>query len=155
ALGVTTAALFVLITPSALLLAPQCDALAVNSAAAVVVAAAGLAAVATFGERWRSSTWLISLAAAGGAALAVFVAIQPRCLRGPFGLIDRAVLSLWLDNVAEVQSVAAIFRATGAQAVMQVGFPILAAVSMAMVVRRGLRTPMAWALCAAFVLSAV
>jgi len=155
ALGFTTAAVYLLITPSALRFAPQCDALAVNSAAAVVTAAAGLAAVASFGARWSGAARLVALGAAGGAALMVFAAIEPRCLRGPFGLVDRAVLSLWLDNVAEVQSVAAVFRATGAPAVMQIGFPILAAASMVLVVRGGLRTPMAWALCAAFVLSAV
>ena len=155
ALGISTPAIFLLQTPSALRLAPQCDALAVNSAAAVTVAAAGLAMIATFGERWTRAGRLLALALCGAAALAVFGAIEPRCLRGPFGLIDRSLFHLWLDNVSELQGLTSLFRAVGAQALVQIGFPILAALSIVAVVRAGLRTPLAWAPVAAFVIAAV
>jgi hypothetical protein len=155
ALGMATPAIYLLATPSALRLAPQCDALAVNSTAAVVAAAAGLAIIATFGERWTRTTRLGALALAGAGALAIFGAIEPRCLRGPFGLIDRSIFHLWIDNVSELQGLVSLFRATGLQALVHIGFPIVAALSVVAVVRAGLRTPLAWAPIAAFAIAAV
>lgn len=155
ALGSATPAIYLLVTPSALRLAPQCDALAINSTAAVIAAAAGLAIIATFGERWTRMTRLAALALSGAGALAIFGAIEPQCLRGPFGLIDRSIFHLWIDNVSELQGLASLFRATGPQALVHIGFPIVAALSVVAVVRAGLRTPLAWASIAAFAIAAV
>jgi hypothetical protein len=155
ALGTATPAIYLLVTPSALRFAPQCDALAVNSTAAVVVAAAGVAVIATFGEGWTRTTRLVALALGGALALATFAVIEPRCLRGPFGLVDRSIVHLWLDNVSELQGLASLFRATGLQALVHIGFPIVAALSAVAVTRAGLRTPLAWALIAALAVAAV
>jgi hypothetical protein len=121
----------------------------------VAAAAAGLAIIATFGERWTRMTRLVALALSGAGALAIFGAIEPRCLRGPFGLIDRSIFHLWLDNVSELQGLASLFRAAGLQALVHIGFPIVAALSVVAVVRAGLRTPLAWAPIAAFAIAAV
>jgi hypothetical protein len=100
-------------------------------------------------------TRLIALALSGAGALAIFGVIEPRCLRGPFGLIDRSIFPLWIDNVSELQGLASLFRATGLQALVRIGFPIVAALSVVAVVRAGLRTPLAWASIAAFAIAAV
>ena len=155
ALGISTAVAYLIVAPSALRFAPQCDALAINSALAVMLAAGGLATIATFGKRWTRAGRLTVLAFAGGLALAVFAAIEPRCLRGPFGLIDRSIFHLWLDNVAEVQGLTALFHATGLQTLVHIGFPVVAALCTFLVVRAGLPTPLAWSSVAALAVSAL
>jgi hypothetical protein len=155
ALSLSTAAAFLLVTPTASRLTPLCDAIGINSAAAVLVAGAGLAGVATFGERWTRLIRLIGLAVAGALALAVFTIMEPRCLRGPFGSIDNPVFQQWLANVSELQGVASLFNAMGAQAFVYIGFPIVAVLSTVLVVWLGLRTPLAWAPVAALAIAAV
>lgn len=152
ALAASTIAMYLLVTPTALRFTPQCDALAVNSALAVAVGAMGLALVGAL-DGWAPRARLLALVAAGLAGLGVFAAFEPHCLRGPFGMIDRSVFPLWLDRVQEMQSVAQLFRAEGLDALVYVGFPVVSILSMILVIRAGLRTPLAWALVASFAIS--
>jgi hypothetical protein len=153
ALALATLAAYALATPAALRFVPQCDALALNSALAVALGAGGLALVASFAHRLDARARLAALALVGGAALALFLAIEPRCLAGPFGLVDRTIFPLWMDQVWEMQPVAALFRTDGLRTVVYVGFPLVAALSAAWVAAAGLRTPLAWASLAAFAVS--
>ena len=152
ALGATTIVGYALVTPSAVRFVPQCDALAVNSLAAVVLGAAGLTLVGSLSDR-SAKTRLVLLGLFGLMSLALFAGIEPRCLHGPFGLIDRSVFALWLDKVQEMQSLAQLFRAEGLEVLVYLAFPLVAAVSIVWVAMSGLRTPLAWALCAAFAIS--
>jgi hypothetical protein len=152
ALGATTIVGYALVTPSAVRFVPQCDALAVNSLAAVVLGAAGLTLVGSLADR-SVKTRLMLLGLFGLMSLALFAGIEPRCLRGPFGLIDRSVFALWLDKVQEMQSLAQLFRAEGIEILVYLAFPLVAAISIISVARSGLRTPLAWAVCAAFAIS--
>jgi hypothetical protein len=79
-----------------------CDALSLNL---VVLAGAGAMAL-----------WVVSvlrlplggrLAVAGtgaGLGVLVYAALEPACLAGPFGQVDAAIKSIWLDHVLETQS---------------------------------------------------
>ena len=104
ALALSTGVAFLLQTPPQRWGVPACDALGSNLAAGAVLAGLGLAAAA-WSTRARSWPWRLgALAAAGGLALAVYLALDPRCTRGIFADVDPAVRPFWLDHVNEVKS---------------------------------------------------
>jgi hypothetical protein len=155
ALSAATAIAWLGLTPSAFRFAPMCDELGVNSAAAVVAGSAGLALVATVGGAWTRAMRLTAMALTGALALGIFAAFEPRCLKGPFGLIDPAIFPLWFNNVQEVQSVIAMVRGVGIDGVVRFAFPCLVIVSALLVAWRGVRTPLAWAPLAALAVATV
>ncbi|MBV8753597.1 MAG: hypothetical protein JO328_12135 [Hyphomicrobiales bacterium] len=155
ALGGATALAYALLTPAAFRFVPMCDELGVNTAAAVVAGSLGLALVTNVGDRWTRMQRLVATAVAGALALVVFAAIEPRCLRGPIGLVDPAITALWINNVSELQSVFSLIRNLGAEAVVHIAFPCLVIASAVFVIWRGLRTPLAWAPLAAVAVSSV
>ncbi len=114
--GVAAAA-FAIQTPPARWATPACDALGSNLVAGVVLAGLGLAAAA-WATRGRSWPWRVgALAAAGGAALAVYLLLDPRCTRGVFADVDPAIRPFWLDHVNEVRSWPQQWRSGRADAV--------------------------------------
>jgi hypothetical protein len=150
ALAVSTLASYFALTPTAFRFTPACDALAVNSALAIAVGGGGLFIIAAFAASWSNRGRLLALAGAGALALGTFIACEPRCLGGPFALVDRSIFPLWLDHVSEMQSLKMLFRAEGLQAAGYVAFPLIATFSVLSVLRSGLRTPLAWPLVLAF-----
>jgi hypothetical protein len=155
ALAGATALAWLALTPTAFRFAPMCDELGVNTAAAVATGSLGLALVAAIGGAWTRPMRFMAMAAVGTAALGVFAIFEPRCLRGPFGLVDPAIVSLWLGNVREVQSVVAMIRGVGTDGVAQLAFPCVVIASATFVIWRGLRTPFAWAPLAALAVATV
>jgi len=155
ALAGTTVLAYLALTPTAFRFAPMCDELGVNTAAAVATGSIGLALVATMGSTWTRTARLVAMAATGVVALAVFAAFEPRCLKGPFGLVDQAIIPLWLDNVREVQGVVALMRAFGADGVALLAFPCVVIASAVLVIWRGVRTPLVWAALASLVVATV
>lgn len=155
ALAGTTSVAYVALTPAAFRFVPMCDELGVNTAAAVIAGSVGLALVATVGGAWTRSQRLAAVAAAGALALAVFAAFEPRCLKGPFGLVDPAIKTLWLDNVSEVQSAFSLIRNLGAVGIAHLAFPCVVVASAAWTAWRGVRTPLAWAPLAALAVATV
>jgi hypothetical protein len=145
ALGGSTVLAWLALTPSAFRFAPMCDELGVNSAAAVLAGTAGLALVATFGRAWTRMLRLTAMALTGALALGLFAAFEPRCLKGPFGLIDQAIFPLWFNNVQEVQSIVALIHWVGADGIVHLAFPCVVVASAIVAVWRGVRTPLAWA----------
>ncbi len=100
----STAAAFLVQTPPQRWGVPACDALGENLAVGAVLAGLGLAAAA-WAVRRRSWPWrLAALTVAGGAALAVYVALDPRCTHGIFADVDPAIRPFWLDHVNEVKT---------------------------------------------------
>src|SRR5436190_10024226 len=80
--------------------ASLCDAIAINSTLALVAGGVGLGAAATFAaQRPLGRGAAIGIAAV--AVLALFVWFDPRCLAGPYALVDPAIRPIWLDDVAE------------------------------------------------------
>ncbi len=95
------AALVMTVRPSDWLTVP-CDALGANVVAGTIVGAGGLFAAGRLRASWMVR--LSALGAAGVAAAAVFVAVEPACLAGPFAKFDPAQGPLWLDHVVEARS---------------------------------------------------
>ena len=153
ALALSTVAGYLAATPAALRFTPQCDALAVNSALAVALGAGGLALIASFASRWNARSRLVAVLLVGALALCAYIAIEPRCLRGPFALVDPSIFPLWVDQVWEMQPVVSLFRTDGLRSVVYVGFPLVAALSASWVAAAGLRTPLGWASLVAFAIS--
>ncbi len=111
-----------------------CDMIAINSATAVITASVGLILAARFfvGER----PWWVRFAACGasaGAALVVFILFEPRCLAGPYGLIDPAIRPIWLDNVAETVPLSYILRVSPVTAIAMASFPAVAMMALLLV----------------------
>ena len=114
--GVTALA-FAIQTPPARWPVPACDALGANLLAGTVLAGLGLAAAA-WGTRRLSWRWRLgALAAAGGLALAVYLAVDPHCTRGIFADVDPAIRPFWLDHVNEVKTWPTLWRTDRADAV--------------------------------------
>jgi hypothetical protein len=153
ALGGSTVLNYLALTPTAFRFAPMCDELGVNTAAAVLAGSIGLAAVATLGGAWARTMRLMAMGLTGAVALGIFAAFEPRCLKGPFGLVDQAIMPLWFDNVREVQSIVAMIRGVGADGVAQLAFPCVVIASAILTIWRGVRTPLAWAAIAALVVA--
>src|SRR4051794_442426 len=111
-----------------------CDAIGINWVALAVAAGLGLAFA---GQRavaeWRSR--LALTLSIGAVAVAVFLAIEPRCLRGPYGQMDAALGPIWLDHAREMQP---LFREMGNSPLATVGiatFPALAAIAAIFMLR--------------------
>jgi hypothetical protein len=155
ALGGSTVLAWLALTPSAFRFTPMCDELGANSAAAVLAGAAGLALVATFGNKWTRKKRLAAVALTGALALGLFAAFEPRCLKGPFGLVDQAIFPLWFNNVQEVQSIVALIGWIGADGIAHLAFPCVVVASAVVVIWRGVRTPLAWAPIAALAVATV
>src|SRR5262245_34444517 len=80
----------------------RCDALSLNLVVLAFVATAGLwAAISTSPNRTARFAVLGTFMAVGGA---VYAALEPACLAGPFGQLNPALKPIWLDRVEETKS---------------------------------------------------
>jgi hypothetical protein len=139
ALAASTAASFLVTVGPGRWTTSVCDMIAINSAAAVMVASVGLIVGARF---FTDTTWPMRFAAVAGAAvtaLVVFVAFEPRCLEGPFGLVDSAIRPIWLDNVSEAQPLTRIMREAPLTAIAMASFPAAALLALFVTVRKSRR----------------
>ena len=103
-----------------------CDAIAINSVAAVIAATLGLAisAVAVVASSWqvRAASVLMSSA----VAAAVFLAIEPKCLSGPFAMMDPMVRAIWFNHVSEMRSLWAVATTSPPMGAAVAAFPVVA-----------------------------
>jgi len=103
-----------------------CDALAVNMAAPVVLG--GLALIAArwppVGNRAVSRVALATVAAA--VAGLAFVTLEPRCLGGPFAMVDRSAWAIWLDHVNEMRPLLDLANSRSDVAAAMMAFPAVA-----------------------------
>ncbi|HXL69373.1 MAG TPA: hypothetical protein VN930_11525, partial [Xanthobacteraceae bacterium] len=127
-----------------------CDEIAINFAVAAVAGGAGLAAASRLADR-RFAVRLAAVAGAGAVALALFVLFEPRCLAGPYGLVDPGVAPILFAEVAEMQSLPGLLRGDIAAGVATVAFPaagLLAGLMLALGTRRN-PDPAVWIAAAA------
>jgi hypothetical protein len=111
-----------------------CDAIAVNLLAGVVAGGMLL---------WLAGTWPSTrivvrcawIASAGGAALAVLIGLEPRCLGGPYAMMDPAVWPIWLAEVREMQPLLRVLRNTPLTGAAIATFPAVALVAMLVLAR--------------------
>lgn len=143
ALALATAASFLAQTPPARWGAPACDALGLNLLAGAVAGGLALAGAAALGAR-RGWAWRLGLLALGGAAaLAVYLALDPHCLRGPFADVDPRMKPFWLDHVQEQRAWPVMWRQERASAVSIAVFSALGAAAWLLtgLLSRRWRTP--------------
>jgi hypothetical protein len=112
-----------------------CDSIAINSVAAVATGGLGLALM-TFVNGTRlllrgSLTLFVAIAAA-----AVFAVLEPRCLLGPYAMVDPAVHPLWLKHVREMQTLFAVFADNPLTGLGISAFPAAALAAVAMLAAR-------------------
>ena len=132
---------------------PACDALAVNWLAPVVIAGAGLwAAQFIAGGLQRG----LAVVCAGALALGVWLALEPRCVFGPFALADETVKLLWLDGVDETESLLSLMRSMPMTAAWLIAFPLVGVLAaIALMREQVLRRDFAFQLSAAALFLAV
>ncbi len=151
-----TAATAVLFAALALTVPParwfdvRCDALSLNLAILAAYATAGLWA-AMSGSARRTVRFAI-LGASMVAGGAVYAALEPACLAGPFGQVDAALKPIWLDYVIETKSILWLAASHPATALAAVAFVFAGAAAQVALWRR--RPDASTALAAAFVVLA-
>jgi len=119
-----TALLFVSVGPQHWLRS-LCDAIAVNSVASIVAACALLAGAAALAPQSRALR-LGAVLFAGGAAIAVVALTEPRCLAGPYALVDPAIRPVWLTHVRENQPLSRVIVENPLTAAGLFAFPAFA-----------------------------
>jgi hypothetical protein len=109
---------------------PACDAMAINWVAATTVGGLGIALVAWRRPRATLAARLAAIAFVGAAAFLAFVAIEPRCLAGPFALTDQAVKAIWLGHVDEMEPLIGFVRGFPLVGAWLCSFPLVAVVAL-------------------------
>jgi hypothetical protein len=106
-----------------------CDTMAINWAAPVAAAGLllGLAGTALASE--RAMTRVAAAAAVAALAGLMFVVIEPRCLHGPYAMMDPQLYAIWFSHIAEMQSLAQLTRSAPDVTAALVVFPAAAAIA--------------------------
>ncbi len=107
----------------------ECDAIAINWAAPVVIAGIlmGMVGAGVASEHiLRRVAAAAAIAAAAGLA---FVLIEPRCLAGPYAMVDPQLRAIWLSHIAEMQPLTEIARNAPDVVAALVTFPTAAAIA--------------------------
>lgn len=113
----------------------RCDAISLNLVALIALGGGGLVSVLGPGRSWNWPWRLGVLGLASGVGVAVFGALEPKCLAGPMGQIPSELKAVWLDQVPETFSIVVdlangkIAQAGGAIAYFSIG--LAAAVTLA------------------------
>jgi hypothetical protein len=106
-----------------------CDSMAVNWMAPVVAAGLLLAAA---GRLLASNRAVVRCGALGGIvviAAALFAAIEPRCLGGPYAMMDPALRPIWLAHVTEMQPLVSVALKTPVMGAAILAFPAVTLVA--------------------------
>jgi len=134
ALAAASIVAFLLIVPPPHWGRGVCDAIAVNWLTLVLTGGLGLWLGGTlFGSRlpvrlaWGGATAL--------AAAALFVWIEPRCLKGPYAMMDPQVWAIWLTHVREMQPLIPLMGKSPLTAIAIVTFPAAALLAALVLIR--------------------
>jgi len=133
-----------------------CDEIAINWVALAVVGGTGLALAARFssGRAFVRCTYALII---GTAATALFLMIEPRCLRGPYAMMDAAVWPIWLAHVREMKPLLLLMAESPLTGIAIATFPAAALIAALILARtHELRRDFGFlAATAAFVMAAV
>jgi hypothetical protein len=130
-----------------------CDAIAINWLALVMIGGFGLALAARFASE-RPSVRFASVLVVGATAIALFAAIEPRCLRGPYAMVDPAVWPVWLSHVREMQPLLSLMAESPITGIAIAAFPVAALVAT-VILARSLRADFGFLVAAAAFLASV
>lgn len=156
ALAITAACAFAAGTAPKLWMQTACDAMAViwtipAVASGLILAAAGRQLACGRGARAALT------AAAAGAGIGLFIALEPRCLYGPLAMMDPALHAIWLKHVSEAQSLPALMRKSPLSGYAFAAYPAAALIAAALLAsKKALRTdPAFWSLAASLAIAAL
>jgi len=113
----------------------ECDAIAINWAVPVVAAGLLLGVCAMVLPRERLTARLAAVGACAGIAALAFVLIEPRCVHGPYAMMDPALYSIWFSHINEMQSLATIARNSPDVVAALATFPVAAVLMTLMLAR--------------------
>ncbi len=134
ALAASALALFFLLVGPQSWTLPVCDAIAINWVALVGIGGLGLAIAGYFASPRRSVRIAIMLAI-GAVATAVFLGLEPRCLKGPYAMMDAQVWSIWLSDVREMQPLLTLIVKTPVTGLAVAAFPVAAVLATLVLLR--------------------
>ena len=111
-----------------------CDAIAINWLALTVVGGVGLALAAKFAGAHMSSR-LAHVLIVGAATSALFVAVEPRCLRGPYAMMDASLWPIWLAHVREMKPLFTLMAESPLTGIAIATFPATALIAALVLAR--------------------
>jgi hypothetical protein len=133
----------------------ECDAIAINWAVPVAAAGVLLAASATWFAHERAAARVVVIAICAGVAGLAFALIEPRCLAGPYAMMDSALRPIWFSHINEMQPLTTIMRNSPDVAAALATFPAAAALAALLLAREpAVRRDFAFLLAAAQLLIA-
>jgi hypothetical protein len=136
ALAASAAAGFLVIVDPAHWSRGFCDAIALNWVGLVVAGGAGLWLAATLAPSERMAVRFACVAATAAVSVALFLWIEPRCLKGPYALMDPAVWPIWLAHVREMQPLVPLLAKSPLTAIAIAAFPVAALVAALVLMRQ-------------------
>jgi hypothetical protein len=129
-------ALYLLEVPPAWWAVSHCDALGANLLAGAMTACLGLLGMTQFAGGADVRVRFAGLAGTGALAAAVYLGLEPACIRGPFALADPGIGPIWLSKVAEMQPLAHHVRNLAADAICSLELLVLGAAAWLWLGRR-------------------
>jgi hypothetical protein len=132
----TTLLAFLIQTPPWRWSVTACDALAANSAAAIVVAGLAVTAAVALTVRRSARARFLALAAAAALSAGAYVMTDPHCLRGPFADVDPAIKGFWLVHVKEMRPWPLLLKLEFDNAVALAAAPLMAVLGLIWLGRR-------------------
>lgn len=112
-----------------------CDEIAINTVAAIAVGGLLLAAGSALLKHEGVLARAAIPAASGVAALIVFLDFEPRCIAGPYAMVDPAIWPIWLADVRENQPLLRVIQINPLTASGIAAFPAFAFLSTLMLAR--------------------
>jgi hypothetical protein len=113
-----------------------CDALAFNSTAAIVVAGLAVAAIAQVCKTRAAAIRFGALGVAAVIVAAVYLLLDPHCLKGPFADVDPAIKSFWLAHVQEMRPWLLVLKLKAEDAITLATAPVMAVIGLVWLGRR-------------------
>jgi hypothetical protein len=128
---------FLVIVPPAQWGRSACDAIAINWLLVGACGGLGLAIVTRRLRRSTATTRLVAVGLVGVAACLAFVLAEPRCVHGPFALMDPGVKTIWLDQVDEMEPLVGFVRGFPLVGAWLCSFPLVGLLAVAWLARAG------------------
>ena len=112
-----------------------CDTMAINWAAPAVAAGLLMGLAGRFAASERLAVRLAAAGVIAAVAGALFVAIEPRCLGGPYAMMDPHLRAIWFSRVSEMQPFTALLHDKPAVAAAIIVYPAAAMAAMLLLAR--------------------
>ncbi|WP_414464460.1 hypothetical protein [Hyphomicrobium sp. DY-1] len=109
ALALTFAAAFFATIPPSRWMDIKCDAISLNMVVLVASGVVGVLVALVPGREWKLYARIAPIAACAGVGIAAYGWLEPKCLGGPLGQLPPLAIKIWLDKVAENNSIVADF----------------------------------------------